>query len=456
MSETQTTDSVLLTQLEQALEQLPYLSRLWIGYSGGVDSHVLLHALHQLVHTKNIALSLQAIHVHHGISSNADHWQSHCEQVCEALKIPLTVQRVCVDSESGDGLEAAARDARYQGFQQVLGDGRILALAHHQQDQAETLLYRLFRGTGIEGLKGMRVLAYRKGLTLFRPLLGLSKDTILEYAREHQLKWIEDESNQDLTLQRNYIRHQVLPTIQKQWPQVERTLSRLANLADETSTIVDTVAKIDWDDCSHPQDKTLDLACLFQLPLARQKALIRFWCQQHQCELPSEAQLNTILDVFASADEDKQPEVCWGEVRVRRYLDRLWLLQNLPDFDATDQLSWTEPENIALISGGQLQVESTQGKGLATKYFQNHRITIRYRQGSEKIRRPKRQHSEKIKNLMQTYLVPPWLRPRLPLVYVDDCLAYIPSIGVAEEFAAQENEEGALLSWDLLDAFSNN
>lgn len=309
--------------LEKFLTFLPALSEnaFCVAYSGGEDSHVLLHALAQC--RKQVAFPLRAIHVHHGLSSQADQWMLHCQSVCDALFIPLIIEKVQLNLQPGDSVEAVARRERYAVFQRLLQPQEILVTAHTANDQTETFLLQLLRGAGVKGLSAM---PKRKTLGvgfLERPLLPFSREDLHQYALQHQLKWIEDDSNALLRFNRNYLRHEVLPQIQKRWPEVWATVSRSAKHCAEASALLDELAQMDLQ--NETKDK-LSIENLLTLSPARQRNALRYWIHQQGYLLPNQKHIEEIFQSVILADESAKPVVAWGEVEIRRHKKHLYLL----------------------------------------------------------------------------------------------------------------------------------
>lgn len=294
--------------------------RVCVALSGGIDSVVLLHAIRPLAATLNLRVS--AIHVHHGLSANADRWAATCESLCGALDVPLSVVRVNVDRESGRGPEAAARAARYAAFSTVSAD--FLALAQHADDQAETVLHQLLRGTGLRGLAGMgESRSLREGLTLLRPLLTATRADVDAYAAENGLVWIDDESNADTAYTRNFLRHEITPRLAARFPQYRESLARAARHASEADEMLDALARIDlaWDG-HHARADLLDA-----LPLSRQVNALYHWLQwlgPHPCSPPSHAELaEWAQQLFRPSPRDKAHLAGGHDFLIRRHRDRL-------------------------------------------------------------------------------------------------------------------------------------
>ena len=278
---------------------------LCVGLSGGCDSVVLLHVLAVLCPRWN----LRAVHVHHGLSANADLWAAFCADYCRDLGIDLLVERVEVDRHSGLGLEAAAREARYRVFSGSAGE--LLLLGHHQGDQAETLLFNLLRGAGVAGAAGIPVERRRQHLRILRPLLDVSRDEIETYARDHQLAWVDDESNRDTGLSRNFLRHRVLTVLGARFPAAQRNLAQAAGHFAEADVLLGELALIDWR--SAADGEALKLAMLRELSLPRLKNLLRYRLRQLGWRAPAAVRLDEFARQLQTAGADRHPALDLAE-----------------------------------------------------------------------------------------------------------------------------------------------
>lgn len=282
--------------------------RLWAGLSGGCDSVVLLHLLSRL----GLGDRLFAIHVHHGLSPNADVWADFCAGYCAKLNIPLTIRRVTVNT-SGQGLEAAARDARYAAFAECAVD--CLLLAQHRGDQAETVLFNLLRGTGVTGAAGMPLERRFGDLRLLRPLLNVSRAEIEGYANEHALDWIDDESNGDTALSRNYLRHQALTAISERFPAAESSLAQAAANFSEAAGLLDELAQIDWSLVG--DGETARLTALRELSLPRLKNVLRYRLRYLEWQVPVATRLEEFARQLRSSGPDRHPELVLPDGKMR-------------------------------------------------------------------------------------------------------------------------------------------
>ncbi|OMH39221.1 tRNA lysidine(34) synthetase TilS [Motiliproteus sp. MSK22-1] len=435
--------------------------RWWLGFSGGLDSHVLLHLA--VAAKLNQTHNLTAIHVDHNLQPEAGVWVEHCSAVCENLGVPLQVLKVAVDE--GASLEAQARQARYQAFEHLMSDGDGLLLAHHADDQAETILLRLMRGSGVRGLSSIPEQRPLGKGRLFRPLLSLPRWELEQYAEQNQLNWIEDPSNSSLDFDRNYVRHQVLPELLQRWPHAVQALGRSVRFCAEAQSLNQQLAAEDLQRCSAVKSNTdhagrgLDYNGMLSLSRDRQCNLLRFWISDQAESLPEEPQLLRILDEVITAREDAQPMVCWGHYQIRRYQGQLYLTDNrwqLPkgkvDWDLTGFRIGKGDQNNALNSGldfefpfGTLSAQRDDGRGIPLKMLGS--VEIGFRQGGERLVIAGRQGSRSLKKLLQEAGVPPWQRSFIPLIFVDGVLAAVAGFWIVEGFQADQNQEALGFSW---------
>ena len=425
----------------------PTLTRWWVAYSGGCDSHVLLHWLARQ-RDRLSGCRLAVVHVNHGLHPDAEHWAVHCRQVCDALALPLTVFEV--DARPGDGIspEAAARTARYQALSSLLDKHSVVLTAHHQRDQAETLLLQLLRGAGPQGLAAMPVSTRLAVGRLWRPLLNLSQQQLRGYADYHQLNWIDDPSNAETQADRNYLRHEILPRLTARWPAAETTLARSARWCGEAMMLTDTLATADLDQCREPAPDQLNITGLQQLDDRRRRNALRYWLRSLTIPLPDENRLQRIVVEAVDSADDRQPLIGWAGYELRRFGGRLYVLKALPDFKS-DPVCWSEPDRPLTVPGiGQLMlVSQIEGPRLDIACVRSARLSIRFRQGGEQFRPVGDRHSRSLKKWLQTAKIPPWQRNRLPLLYLDDTLAAVADRVIDSRFAASDDQPGWVLQW---------
>lgn len=406
----------------------PFVScRRWvIAYSGGLDSHVLLHVVAQLTDTP----PLLAFHVNHGLHKQANAWERHCKQICEQLAVPHLARAVQLDKDSKGGLEDSARRARYRQFAAELSAGDLLLQAHHADDQAETMLLRLLRGAGTSALAGMPAERALGQGRLFRPFLAFSRADLQQYAQQHALRHIEDTSNFDTTLDRNYLRHKVMPSIRQRWPECTQSWLQSAAWLQESAAIAATLAEQDLAAAQWRAEKlggSMNLAALRVMGLVRTKNAIRHACRLLDLPPPPQRQLQKLLTELAEAKADAQPRIVWESSEARRFAGRVHLLPRLVAVDSSAEYQWSG-EDLPVPGVGIVRAVATQTKGLA----RNQRYTLRLRRGGEKFRPRLDSPNKPLKKWLQENRVPPWLRDRTPLIYKGEELVAIGELWVSE------------------------
>jgi tRNA(Ile)-lysidine synthase len=422
----------------QTAPLLPAHSSILIGLSGGVDSVVLLHVLHTLA--KRFSWRLSAVHVHHGISPHADAWAAFCADLCTDHHIPVHIEKVDITPLRTQGIEAAARQLRHAAFASQPSD--FVALAHHADDQAETLLLQLLRGAGVRGASSMPVISELTGLPrLIRPLLRFSRREILDYAAAHELQWIEDESNADDNYPRNFLRHRVLPLLGEKFPAYRDTLARSAQHFAEASGLLDELAE--QDAAQAIEGETLDLAALQALSPPRAKNLLRYFLHGCGAPMPQTVQLDDMLQQLCYARQDARVCIDYSGWQVRRYHGRIYALRALDEFDSNLVLPWHGEAELAWPAlNARLQFKSSQAIGINLAKLHRAPVTIRLRQGGETLRPHLNATTRTVKNLLQENHVPPWQRQRMPLLYCGTDLVCVAGVAVAAEYQAGAGEAG--------------
>jgi tRNA(Ile)-lysidine synthase len=428
----------VLDFLKNALARLPAARPvLGLALSGGVDSCVLLAAL--LEAKKTLSFDLQAVHVHHGLSPNADQWAEFCEMLCRRCEVPLLIDRVKVDKRSGLGIEASARNARYQAL--LKGQFDYLVLAHHQDDQAETFLLQLLRGAGLKGLSAMATEGADR--RMIRPLLDISRQEIEAYAKFAQLSWIEDESNNDVSFDRNYCRHQVMPALEARFPAAKKTLARSAAHIAEAAALLEDLAALDAQ--TYLVENALKLEALNNLPNSRAKNLLRWWLAQQHISMPSKDRLDALLLQLREAKSDARLKIQLDNIQVRRYQGFVYVEPEKLSLPIS--LCWQGEDSLMMPDGSALIFERTLGQGLAIERLGGHKLRIVSRSGGERFKPDAARPSRTLKYLLQEANMPPWQRERLPLVYLDDALAVVPNVGVSCQMQAGPSEHGLVITW---------
>lgn len=434
--------------IKDTLSSLTY-DQIVVAYSGGVDSTALLLACAAIAHELS-EHKLVAVHVNHGLSSNAEHWEKHCKVICEGLGVEFRAHRVTLDLNAAMSLEEQARDARYRVFGAECGPDDLLLLAHHQDDQVETILQRLLRGSGPGGLRGMQAVTRRDRLTLVRPFLEVSRAEIERWVVEQHCAWVEDESNARVDFDRNFLRLQVIPLLQSRWPEMGKTFTRSARLCGETADLLDSYVHAEL---GLHKDSNGNLLCatLTHIPKTKLQQLIRCWLSERNVQCPSEKNLLRVIHEVILARTDAHPEVRWGEWSVSRYKGSLHVYPVLPELDLRweQTLSLTQTENSILFplahSNGFLRVTSGVGAGLAARFW-GEPIVLRLKQGGESCK-PAGRSTRSLKKCLQESTLPRWWRSRQPILYVGDALAALPGLFVCEGFQALPGEPGLVLEW---------
>lgn len=397
--------------------------QIFIAYSGGLDSHVLLHLLTQ-IRRYQPSLNLNAIHINHSLSTNAKIWDQHCKKICKDLKVKYITKQVNANIKIKDhSVEEIARNLRYEVFANILPKNAVLMTAHHANDQAETLLLQLFRGAGPKGLSAMAIKKEFAQGWLVRPLLHVSRMDLLEYAKEHKLDWIEDESNIDTKFSRNLVRHTLMPIIMQNWPGVTKVLNRVAGLCAQADELMEEFGKQDLILTTETKE-VINIAALKQLSIARQCNVLRFWLYSLNLPIPSEIKIQEILRTAVNSRKDANPIITWPGVQIRRFNGNLYAMSPLFIHDNKAILSFDIKKKLNLPSDlGVLSIKIN--KDLA-KNYQNKKFSIRFRTGGEKVFLSKRKVTYELKKLMQEWQVPPWMRDRIPLVYCENQIIAIP------------------------------
>lgn len=405
---------------EQWFSILNTYQYLIIAFSGGLDSTVLLHLLSQ-----NQALSskIKAIHVHHGLHKDASLWAAHCLSFCEAYRIPCRVKNIVINPQSN--IEEKARIARYDVLQREINMYSCLLTAHHQEDQAETVLLNLMRGAGINGLCAMPESKPFGESYLYRPLLKVSRDELADYAQKHALNWLEDPANQDRNFSRNFVRHEVLPLLKKRWP-ASKMLFRTSQLAQEAQHNLDDLAKIDYPDIQQKKlqrkgfiEQTICLSPLLALSESRVKNVIRFWLKQFNVRPLSSIIWHRLYKELIHARKDSNPAIPWDGYIFRRYQHKLYLTElnvQYPKGKIWDNF----PNALFIPDFGMLYAQQFEEK---LKIDPHQCIEIRFRQGGEKFYWHGKHQS--LKKLMQNWQIPPWKRALIPLLYLDNELTCV-------------------------------
>ena len=420
--------------------QLLTSRQILVAFSGGLDSTVLLHQLVQW-RTENPGVTLRAIHVHHGLSANADAWVRHCENVCQQWQVPLVVERVQLAQE-GLGIEAQARQARYQAFARTLLPGEVLVTAQHLDDQCETFLLALKRGSGPAGLSAMGEVSEFAGTRLIRPLLARTRGELAQWALAHGLRWIEDESNQDDSYDRNFLRLRVVPLLQQRWPHFAEATARSAALCAEQESLLDELLADDLAHCQTSQG-TLQIAPMLAMSDARRAAIIRRWLAGQNAPMPSRDALVRIWQEVALAREDASPCLRFGAFEIRRYQSQLWWIKSVAGQSETivPWQTWLQPLELPAGLGS---VQLTAGGDIRPPRA-DEAVSVRFK-APGLLHIVGRNGGRKLKKIWQELGVPPWLRDTTPLLFYGETLIAAAGVFVTQEGVA-EGENGVSFVW---------
>jgi len=369
-----------------------------LGLSGGIDSVILLHYLHAKYPNK-----VRAVHCNHHLSRHCNEWQAFCDDLCQSLNIPFTKINLIIKKSSN--VEENARKSRYLSLSSDLKKNEVLCTAHHKNDQAETLLLQLFRGSGVAGLASMPTFkTFGKG-TLYRPLLNIAKSEIIQYAKDNQLSWIEDDSNTDTNFRRNFLRLDILPKLETVYQNLTNTLARSAKHQSESLRLTQDLAKLDIEQYHLISSNRLNVARLSVLKPYRIRNVLRYHLSDLGFLMPSDKVMQQILDLLY-AKEDAVPLVSWGEAEIRRYKNELYFI------------------NQAL--------ENKPNCPYHAEFKDMDNFSIRHRKDGQRIKLSNKRHSQSLKKVLQEAGIPPWERNTLKMYYVEDELRAMERIGYME------------------------
>ena len=406
-----------------------------VAFSGGLDSHVLLHLLSQVPESE---LVIRAVYIDHGLQEQSQSWVSHCSQICKTLAIPYDSISLDIEIGTGESIEELARNARYQALFENLKTDEVLLTAHHQNDQAETMLLQLFRGAGVQGLSAMpfNATVHVNGIkhTHIRPLLDYSREVLEAYATSHSLTYINDPSNLDTAFDRNFLRKEVMPMLRQRWQGVDSVISRAANIQAQTSQLLDEIAAEQFPNVLSAtsnhlarfiDDKNnattllppIEIVKLVELSKAKQTLLLRYWITQQGFIAPSSKKLAHVFSDLIESSSDKQPLIEWRGAQLRRNQQCLYIMSPLSSHDVTQIIDWQNQASLYIPS-----LDIVLDDKPTTTASQN--LTVRFRQGGEVINIPKRGNIA-VKKLFQELHIPSWLRSRLPLIYDGETLIKI-------------------------------
>lgn len=414
------------------------IEKIYVAYSGGIDSHVLLHLCCSVEQLKS---KITAVYVHHGLQQDADQWALHCQSTALDLGVDFQCLKVNAKKTVGESLEEVARDARYNALKPLLAKNDVLLLAQHCDDQLETVLLQLFRGAGVQGLSGMPASTSLGLGTMYRPLLDIPKKWLNDYAALNDLHWVEDSSNQDNAFDRNYLRNNILPQLKQRWPALAKTVSRsarhCANSHQFNQQLVVEVFNTLYDECH----QTLNITKLIELQNNQQSLVIRQWFAMLELRMPSESLAEKIIKEVCKARKDRNPEIQGKEFIIRRYRNELYCLKPfVKEYDLLDQPWPVEEQYLVLNNALTLKLTETE-QGISKQHWLNSQVEVKFRKGSEKIRLKGREGRHSLKKLYQEKGIPPWERANIPLIYLNGKLAVVVGLFFSEDFLCKDKQQ---------------
>ncbi|HEY0943056.1 MAG TPA: tRNA lysidine(34) synthetase TilS [Steroidobacter sp.] len=432
------------------LALLPPDASVCVAFSGGLDSTVLLHSFARLAAqaetSQHQSYRVRAVHIDHGLHADSALWRDHCEQQARSLQVEFKSIRVEVTRIARLGLEMAARDARYDAFAKELRPGEYLLLGQHADDQLETVLLALMRGAGVLGLSGMpRFEQFARG-ALLRPLWDFTRAELEQWARAEGLRWLGDPSNDNHALDRNFIRHRVVPALRERWPAAAQTALRSTQHLQEAWRTLEQLAAIDAETAL--SGECLDVDRLAALNPERRRNLLRYWIRRRGARAPSTRKLTAIEHDMLSASADRTPCVAWDGWEMRRHRGWLYCEPHLPSLDTDQEMSWSHQAPLVLPAGlGTLRMMVAESGRLDPAKLPAN-LTVRFRAGGETLQPVGHRFHHKLKKLLQAADILPWWRERLPLVYAGKQLVAVGDLWIAAEFATEAGKPGLAVVWD--------
>ena len=413
-----------------------------IAFSGGMDSTVLLHVMKNIIDEKS---QIRAIHINHNIVDNSKVWTKTCKSICKNFGIDIEIISLEV-THNGYGLEAAARDERYKKLKEKLYENEYLLTAHHEEDQMETVFLRMARGTGLDGLQGINEkYSFGEGI-IFRPMLEVSKTSVMDYAKEHQLKWVEDSSNQDTHFDRNFLRKKIIPQFRERWPSIASSVSRLSQLSAQNIKILNQIAEEDIGPIANMNE--LPLAKLLDKSFERANNMLRYIILANGMSIPSMKTLQDGLKEMLDPETDKSV-IAWKDYCIRKYKNHLYFLSNsdLEPNKVDVKIPWEIGKTVNLGENiGTIEATFIHGDGLSIEKCKN-KLTISYRQGGELIKPIGHRINKSLKNLFQENQILPWMRDKIPLIYYQDELVSVADLWFNQNYVASQNEAGFVVNW---------
>lgn len=436
-----------VSHLDASLARLVHdarTARYCVAFSGGVDSTALLHAMASL-HAQCPGLAVRALHVNHHLLRQSDDWARQCMDFAAGVDVTCAILDVYVDPARGESTEAAARVARYAGLSAALSEGEYLLTAHHRDDQLETVLLQLLRGAGVAGLSGMPASTTLGSGHLLRPLLDVARSDLVAYATAAGLHWIEDLSNMDTRFDRNFLRQQLLPVLNKRWPGAAESVSRSAGHLAEAQQLLTERAREDL--VLARAGTNLRISAIRALEPRRARNLLRCWIDGAGFRVPSSTVLDQVVRQMLHARADAMPLIAWGDAELRRFRDELYLGVAPPPTPPTElPWDWRGHSELDLPEGlGRLRLR-TALPGECALAIPPQPLRVGFQSGSYRLRLAQGAPRRTLRNLFQEYGVVPWMRPCLPLVFIGDSLAAVADLWIDAEFQVRE-PGGMAIEW---------
>ncbi len=429
-------------KLKEQLSSWPLPGCYWIAFSGGMDSTALVHAM---AHIQNeLTADVRAIHINHGLHPDADSWQAHCEKQCKQLGIPLSCETVQVEQTARQSPEAQARKARYAAMIERMSGDDMLLTAHHAEDQAETVILNLMRGAGVDGLAAIQPLRRTGDTWLGRPLLHWRRQQLCQFLTRENITFVDDPSNDDLAIRRNYVRHEILPRLTRMWPAATEQLNKSAELVRSASSILKSVAAADLAICQGARCYEINVQSLYEFDIDRQALIVRQWARANDLPTPDQRQLIELLRQLHHARDDTALCLKWPGVELHRYRAKLFIMPAMPECPGDWQLEWDGHTPVDLPAGsGKIFLQ-----GGTTTLFDETPLLLHTRIGSERLQPAGQPHHKSLKQLFQSAGIPPWLRSRIPLVSQNgQCLA-VGDIWLDQDFEKILSKSRLSLFWE--------
>jgi len=420
------------------LDQVNHPKKIIVGYSGGLDSTVLLYSLTRI----NLNIPILAIHINHQQHHLSSEWEKFCINTAKVFGVKLISEKIQIEKKLGKATECEMRDHRYKVLRKYIEPNDWLMTAHHKNDQAETLLLSILRGSGVDGLSGIKPIRIFADGMLLRPLLGYSKAELINYAKIKNLEWIEDFSNEDNSFDRNFLRNKIIPQLEKRWPSINKRFYKVTSLALEASERSEDIAKIDL--FSIGNDKYIDSEKFIKLSDNRQRNLIRFILRMKNLQHPSYKQLvdgTKALRLIINGDKNKYIKL--PDANIYNYRKKLYVIPQL-SIQNNESLNLFPNKTIYLNNGmGSISLKKSKDTGIDPRILQDG-LKVSFRVGGEVIKPSGKKHHYKLKKLFQEYKIYPWMRGRIPLFCYGNEIVSVGNLWIAEKFS---KSKGYIIKW---------